>query len=702
MKDINNYQRLLPVKQPIKTQAVIAQPPSPTVQPANPDSFLGLGWPQWLAVVAGATGVWNGHKIYDRAIAPVQNRQYYAQLQDTVINDPKQSPLERNRAFSWRYFWRIGQRKDGKPALTHPTIVRSTQEGITKHNSTLTDDVAARYPRVNNHSYYPSHKSALASNDNSVLRLPGRWMPPVAQLFKPTPNKGLKFTLRPGYQLHPPANLSGSYPNDVNHDDGNLSNSHLPGLLLDNTSAKRLNLSGANVPGADFSKTNLFKAFVKNAHIAGSKLWDTIGLPSLGLEMLDKHMVNLQIGSTDPKNPMSLTRQNLSEKNLQGLLAKYIDLMDTLLKKSNLQKANLQDKNSVRLLGANMEAIQGQQMQAANQDFAVVPMWNSNLQGIDAPNSDFSGTDLSAETGHKLTQLANRQARKKAIQPVNNTQPKDQPLPNGIMLKHLPVAQTAYRPDPEPLKRPPNLSGITRKIGPKTFVIKKTNLANSNMRGQVLDGQNLSYTILDGLQVQPLPPLTDKQAQVQYRDVLAYLRQFMLTNRERKMFNSQLIRELSVPVSKLKTKLLDLAKAEHLDNTNKQLAEPELSNASARLIIDNARKYDDVLRDYAKEKVQLQHRLAKEGRLTKQAHNARSASFIGTNLSRSSLRFIDFSGLNLSNANLSYSNLEGSSFSSDTNVKGLNMTGCINVNWGQLFRHPDREYIILDKTQELQ
>jgi hypothetical protein len=82
--------------------------------------------------------------------------------------------------------------------------------------------------------------------------------------LNPTPNGGLKFSLWPGKQLHSPANFSGSYPNDVNHDDGNLSNSYLPGVLFNNTSAKRLNLAGANVEGANFSNTNLFKAFVKN------------------------------------------------------------------------------------------------------------------------------------------------------------------------------------------------------------------------------------------------------------------------------------------------------------------------------------------------------------------------------------------------------------------------------------------------------
>jgi uncharacterized protein YjbI with pentapeptide repeats len=665
---------LLPQRHTQQTQATVQQQTAPpaVVKNTHNNSPDPLSWPQWLAIAAGATSVYNAHKLYDRFIAPLFARPYYAQLQDTVINNPAQDPVKRNLAITLRYLFRIGQRKDGRPVLTLPTIVRSTQEGLAKHASMQTQTNTLRTEHTNNPSYYPSHQSPLAGQDNSNLRLPNSFMPPIAQLFKPTPNKGLRHTLWPGIQLHPPANLSGSYPNDVSHEEANLSNSHLPGVLFNNTNCKRANLAGANLPGANFTKTNLYKAFVKNAHLAGATFLDTTGLPSVGLEMAAPRMVNLFMGNSYPavltpdtttmgqpkaskqatithrntqlNQPMGFTRQDLSQKNLQGLKAQNVDYMDTLFTGSDMRHADIRDKNSVRLLGANMARINGQHMQAQHQDFAAVPLWNSQLGGMNAQYADFTGTDLSIQQA---------------------------------------LAETALNHD-QPAKAPPNFAGLTRRIGPKRVVVKRTDLTGANMRGQQLDGMNFSYCILDDLQVQP-QPLTDKQAQVQYRDVMAYLRPFMLTHAEQQLTPAQLrVHLTTVPTSTLKTKLIDLAKGHHLDDTLKQLAQPTMTPGTANVLLANGRLHHRMLQRVAQNKIKKQWELAQEARSNRQRLSNRGTSFKGANLSHSSLKRINFSGLDLTGANLSHSDLEGAVFSDDTMLMHADLRHAKNINWYQI------------------
>jgi uncharacterized protein YjbI with pentapeptide repeats len=649
---------LLPQQAKPHTIAHVGQPvATPDCTPPVSVNIPGLPW--YVGAAATITALWNGNQLYSRVLAPFIDRNHYAQLHDTVINKKDESPVERNRAIAWRYVYGIGHRRgNGQLPLTLPTIVRTTQEGINNHHKTLAHNPTAQqaFAKTNMVNYAPSHKSPLAENDFSNLRLPGRITSLVPWLWRYWgKNPALRFIL-PGRQIHPPANFSGTYLNDVVHDDANLSQASLPGANFSNTSLKRANFSNAGLVGANFDHSNLFKAFIKNAKLAGASFMDTKGLPSVALEMANDRMPYINIGSTNPQQPMAFTRQTLEGKDLRYLNAKHLDLMATVLKNTNLRYAHIGNPqapgqpNNVRLLGADLSNANAQKAQLTHMDFTLANLYNAQLNGADLTGANFSAAQLvpPPNTSHKAASLHGR---------------KNHP----------------------------------------------TRLAGANFRGQTMDGQNLSYTILDNIQVQPDPLYKPLNARVRYYGVTDYLKPVMLTPAELAMDHNTLTEHLNDPGSPTRKKIIDLAKVTHYDNTAKRLALPEVKGEAVRGLLADALTFQNTLLQPAcTERTQKQTQLRRDAlkalMLANTGHykteTANRASFSGVNFSHASVQGVNWQGINLAHANFAHANLTGCQFAPDTQLAGADFRGAKGIDWSQIAQHPDRNTLILDDIQK--
>ena len=413
---------------------MVVKSPNPLSSPA---SFFSWGLTGALTV---SLGTYAKQQFLDRYLPGLTPKLHEQKLTETIESSTA-GTTSRTQALKDWYFFRYGKpRKDGR-IYDLPTITRSVQEAVSHYAKNLPGKEQAGYSRTNIVNYAPSHKSPLAAKDNSRLEIPGRFTR-LQQLnpFNKQKNQYENPAFESGRQNRRPFNISSTYPGDVNHEEANLSDSRLPGLNAQGTNMTRVNLSGSYVPGANFTNANVYKMLAKNALLKASRFINTKNITTMALETAHPDLSHVHIGSTDPKNPLAFTLQKLMNKNLSRSVSHNVDYMATNFDGGNLNHAQmaktegpvtyqapfinpdiinaddptpnrLRKTGGVRLLGTSLQNIpQAIGLNLTGQAMDAVWLWGSQLGGMLANHTDWTGANLSIDKTRESLQLSNIQA----------------------------------------------------------------------------------------------------------------------------------------------------------------------------------------------------------------------------------------------------------------------------------------------------